>query len=148
MSHTMKLSLSIPYRSIWSIALLILVIPIIWVNFQWYLIPGFTEIFSHEAGSFTLGDINLMWIPPISYALISTAVCLMIRVIMPLKEYSEEGLIWGLVWGLIVGLILGLAGSLVGSLILGLIGEFIWGLIWGLFWGLILGLVYGLFGSD
>ena len=126
MSHTMKLSLSIPYRSIWSIALLILVIPIIWVNFQWYLIPGFTEIFNHEAGSFTLGDINLMWIPPISYALISTAVCLMIRVIMPLKEYSEEGLIWGLIWGLIAGLIWGLIVGLIlglaGSLVLGLIG--------------------------
>ena len=143
----MKVNFEIPIRSIWSTIGLILLGGFSYLQFVGYLIPSFQKIFSLKLDSIHLQDIGLIWVPIITYGLVSVMICLVVNIFKPIKSYSEggliSGLISGLIWGLILGLISGLIVGLISGLIVGLISGLIGGLIGGLIWGLIGGLIWG-----
>lgn len=102
-----------------------------------YIIPGFEEIFKLEEKTANIENLSrLMWIPVISYLLIDSFICVVIRVFKELKPCKEMGLLrglvvgfkWGIIGGLIGGFILGFIECLIGVLIGGLIGGLIEGL--------------------
>lgn len=143
-SKTFSVRVSIPRRSVYSFLGLIGVLSFTMVNFKYYLIPGFKEIFSSGSDLISLTKIGLIYIPLISYCLIGVMIALVVNLFKPLKLSKKEGLIGGLIVGLICELIFGLMGSVLGGLLAGQIAGLVLGLIAGLLIGLVLGLVIGL----
>jgi hypothetical protein len=131
-------------RSLWSIVYVILLTCFIYLEYVGYFIPNFEKYFFLESKNLTIYDVGLIWVPILGYVLISIEVCLIVRIIKPLKEYSEKdkGLIYLLLFGLKIGfvsglliffilpinqfpgLIFGLAGGLLSGLIVGIEEEF------------------------
>jgi len=151
----MEKNVKIPMRSIWSFLIALPIIGFTYIQVIGYVIPGFEKIFSLTGKTTTISDIGLIWVPVISYLLVASLICIILRIFINLKSYKEHGLIGeliggligGLIWGLIVGFIVGFIGGLIGELIGGLIWGLIWGLIVGLIWGLIVGLIVGFIGG-
>ena len=125
-------SYSIKKRSVWSFVGSVALAGFIYLQAVGYLIPGFVEIYKlKKGGDVDVSKIGLMWVPIISYLLVSLWVCLTVNIFKKLKTLKQRGLVVSLV------------GSLVWGLVVGLVG----GLVVGLFVGLSLGLFVGLYGG-
>jgi RsiW-degrading membrane proteinase PrsW (M82 family) len=113
-----------------------------------YIIPGFETISELTKETTTIKEIRLIWVPVITYLLISFSILMVVRIFKKLKPYKEKGLIWCLVWGFVGGLIAWLILSLIACLILDFmecfIFDFIVTIIVGLIAGPIMGLIWGL----
>jgi len=135
-------SITIPTRSIWSLLVAIALIGFTYIQMIGYIIPGFETIKEITKETTTIKDSGLIWVPIISYLLISAVILMVVRIFKELKPYKEKGLILGLIGGFMVGFI---GGFMVGF-IMGLVG-FIGGFIAGFILGFILGLILGLIGG-
>jgi hypothetical protein len=119
----MKESITIPIRSIWSSLIALAIIGFTYIQMIGYIIPGFETISELTKETTTIKEIGLIWVPVITYLLISFSILMVVRIFKELKTYKEKGLIYGLIVGLIGGLIGGLIVGLIGGLIGGLIRE-------------------------
>ncbi len=126
-----RLNISVPWRSIWSTLGLITLFLFGWFQAVGYLVPGFKEISSFQDETATINDAGLMWVPVISYLLISTVVCVAVNIFKPLKKFGDKGLIEGLVRGLAVGFSVGFAVGFFAIIDEGLIEGLVRGLAVG-----------------
>lgn len=129
--------------AIFTAILSILMAGFIYLQYVWDLKSGFKKILETQPQDFTISDISLVWVPILSYVLLSIETCLVIRMLCePIKEYSERGLIYGLIGGLICGLISGLLFGLLCGLSFGLMSILFFGLVFGLLFGILFGFVF------
>jgi hypothetical protein len=144
-------------RSMWSALIALAIAGFAYIQFIGYIIPGFGEIFRRTIENTTVNHIGLIWIPVISYILVVSFICMVVRVFKELKPYEQDGLIAniifcskvGAIWGMIgvvaAALIAGLIwGSLMNGLMVVFIGGMIVSLTISLTIGFILGLIIGL----
>jgi hypothetical protein len=120
----MKVHVEIPNRSIWSLVSLLFVGAFTYLQAVGYLIPGFHEIISLKRETTSISQIGLVWVPIITYVLISTMICFTWRIFKSLKELGEDGLIMNLMVNLVVGMPL--------SIIVGFVLYFLLGFNLGL----------------
>jgi len=141
---------SVEKRSVYSLLIFLVILGFTFLNFCYYLIPGFKELFSLDTKALTLNNIKEIYLPIISYALISLNVIFFVRIFKKLKNPNNQrvGLInlffKGLVIGGVVGLIFGFIGLIVGLIISKVFAGVFFGLMLGLTAGLIIGLIIGL----
>ena len=129
-------NISIPKRSIWSLVVVIVLGIFIYFQVVEYLIPGFKSIFASLKETTSRSDIGLIWVPMISYCLISLVVAFSWNIFRKVKPCNGIGLIMGLItgfiMGLITGLIIGLAmGHITAGLTMGLTASLMWSLYCG-----------------
>jgi hypothetical protein len=126
----------------------LIVIGFTYIQMIGYIIPGFEKISELTKETATIKDSGLIWVPIMSYLLISLSVFMVVRMFKKLKPYKETGLIWGLVWGFANSIIVWLMFSLIACLILDFMGcvifDFIVTIIVSFVVGFMLGLIWGL----
>jgi magnesium-transporting ATPase (P-type) len=139
----MKKSTTIPTRSIWSSLVALATIGFTYIQMIGYIIPGFETISKLTKETTTIKEIGLIWVPVITYLLISFSILMVVRIFKKLKPYKEKGLIWCLVLGLLLGLGLFMVGLIEGGLIGGCLigGCLVMSLIWGFIGGFTVGLI-------
>jgi hypothetical protein len=125
---TFKSNLKFSKRAILSALALVFTLSFTYLQVIYYLLPGIREIINLRPGTATIQQIGLIWIPIISYFLISFNICFLINIFKKLLNYEEKGLIYLLVYGFKLGIIC--------SIIFGIIFGFITGSIFGLIYSL------------
>jgi hypothetical protein len=133
-------------RSRRSVLGLLLLTVVSYFLFQWYVIPGLSEIWALEPVNTTQDDLDLIMVPFVGYLIISGFACLTVDIFKPLKIWSEKGLSWHLGLCFLMGLVWGLFGLIILGIPLGPEWGII-GLIRGLTVGLIMCLIAGLTGG-
>ena len=152
MTNLIGINIDIPKRSLWSILWLVVVTTFSLVLLVTYLMPGFRELFLLELETVSLGSIELIWLPIISFLLAGAIAILGVNIIKPLKPVTRQGLVWTLFWSFALcsayGSAFGLFGGLLSSLAFGFVTGFFTGFLWlplfGFLWGLTFGLTFGL----
>ncbi|MFO0718576.1 MAG: hypothetical protein U0522_00920 [Candidatus Paceibacterota bacterium] len=145
MTASSESSYSISKRSIWSLLGVLALSGFIYLQAVGYIIPSMKEFDHLTKENADISKIGLMWVPIISYVLVSLWVCLTVNIFRKLMTRKQGGLIDDLIEGLVVGVIVGLlVGVPVGSLVWGLVVGPILVLTSSLSAGLVLGLFRGL----
>lgn len=137
-SKTVKVNWTIPVRSIYSILVLMFLIPFGIVNFVYLIKPGFQDFLGSSHSEITLEDIGYVWLPIITYILVTSTICFIVRIFNPLKSYTQRGLIWKSVNVFTVALVFGLIGAFAGLLFYNITGEIIGGFIGGFALGIVI----------
>jgi len=137
------ITITIPARSYWSILISLAIMAFAYIQAIGYIIPGFEHIIRLKAETATINHVGLIWLPIITYLIIGTFICMVIRIFKELKPYKEKGLIWCLILSMLSGLAAGLMLSIIGNYS---IGDTMWGFVGclgvALMWGLISGFLF------
>lgn len=139
-----KINLKVSTRAIGSVIAFVLTFAFTYLQVVDYLIPGIKEIYNLKPETTTTHQIGLIWVPIVSYFLISWNVCLLKNIFKKLRSYKENGLIFCLIYGFTRGLTCSVIFGIIIGIVIGFIPGFIFTLIYFLSIGLIFGLIIGL----
>jgi len=147
-------SFVVPKRVVWSALALLVVVPFSWLQLVGYIIPGFKELFDFSLDTLdtmTIYHVGLIWVPFVTYGLVSLISYLSVSLFKEPKSLGERGLLNALAWSpfikLLCGVILAILGIILGFWQGGLPWIGLAGFITGLWAGLVINSTFLLLGG-